>query len=101
MDTKKELTFEDRMAILTKPIERPRWRVQALYPKNGTKTFCVVVPYIDARIVEERFDTAFGADNWRRFYEPETGLSTISVRVNGEWIDKSDVGTETKVRHKR
>ena len=89
-----EKTFEERMAILTAPFKEPKWRIQSRSPKNKPVR-CNVMPYVDARMVQERFDAAFGADNWQNTYDPETGSASISVRVDGEWITKSDVGVES------
>jgi len=91
-----ELTFSKKMEILTAPIENPKWRIQSKGPKTGKKTFCIVVPYIDARMVQERFDKAFGAENWENTYDPESGSASISVRIDGEWVTKSDVGIESQ-----
>ena len=94
MEEKNIPTFEERMAILTAPFKEPKWRIQSRSPK-GKPTRCNVMPYVDARMVQERFDAAFGADNWQNTYDPETGSASISVRVDGEWITKSDVGVES------
>lgn len=91
-----ELTFSKKMEILTAPIENPKWRIQSKGPKTGKKTFCIVVPYVDARMVQERFDKAFGAENWENTYDPESGSASISVRIDGEWVTKSDVGIESQ-----
>ncbi len=86
--------FEENMRILTAPFKEPKWRIQSKLPKNKP-TYCIIMPYADARMVQERFDMAFGAENWQNTYDPETGSGSISVKVNGEWITKSDVGTES------
>lgn len=93
---KEELTFAKKMEILTAPIGNPKWRIQSKGPNVGKKTFCIVVPYVDARMVQERFDEAFGAENWENTYDPESGSASISVRIGGEWVTKSDVGIESK-----
>jgi len=92
--------WKEKLAILTAPIEHPRWRVQGYYPKDAP-TYAVVVPYVDAREVQERFDLAFGAENWQNTYDPESGSSSISVKFENDWITKSDVGVETKVEKEK
>lgn len=77
-------------ARLCAPIE-PRWRVQN--SKNGK--YAIVVPYIDARAVQSRLDEVIGPENWGNTYEAESGTASISIRINGEWICKSDVGVES------
>ena len=94
MEEKNSLTFEERMSILTAPFKEPKWRIQSRSP-NNKPVRCNVMPYVDARMVQERFDAAFGAENWQNTYDPETGSASISVRVSGEWITKSDVGVES------
>jgi hypothetical protein len=91
-----EKELKERLAILTAPINNIRWRIQAKYPKTGKKTYCIIIPYIDARMVQERFDQAFGAENWQNTYNPEDGSGSISVKINGEWVTKSDVGVESQ-----
>lgn len=92
--------WKEKLAILTAPIAHPRWRVQGFYPKNAP-TFAILVPYVDAREVQEKFDEAFGAENWQNTYDPESGSSSISVKFENEWITKSDVGVETKVEKEK
>lgn len=70
----------------------PRWRVQSV--KNG---HAIMVPYVDARQVATRLDEIVGAENWQNNYDPETGLATIGININGEWVFKSDVGTESNI----
>ena len=83
----KEINLEK----LKEPIT-PRWRVQST--KNN-KAICV--PYLDARQVQERFDSVCGAGKWQNSYDPETGRSSIGLYLDGDWIWKSDVGTESNV----
>ena len=88
--------FIKAIDILTSPIENPKWRVQSVYPREHPTT-AVVVPYIDSRMVQERLDIALGPDNWSNTYDPESGAGSISIRVDGEWITKADVGAESKI----
>lgn len=57
----------------------------------------IMVPYVDARQVAARLDEVLGAGNWQNNYDPETGSGTIGIKIEGEWVFKSDVGTDTKV----
>lgn len=79
------------LSKLTEPIE-PRWRIQSA--KNGQ---AICVPYIDARAVHERLDLVCGAANWQNTYDADSGVASIGIRINGEWVYKSDVGTESNV----
>lgn len=75
---------------LKEPI-KPKWKVQTT---KGGKAVCV--PYIDARDVQERFDSVCGPDKWQNTYDPDTGVSSIGIFINDDWIWKSDVGIESK-----
>ena len=89
--------FVKAMEVLAAPIENPKWRVQSCYPREHPTT-AVVVPYIDSRMVQERLDTALGPDNWSNTYDPESGAASISIKIDGEWITKADVGgTDLKI----
>jgi hypothetical protein len=70
----------------------PRWRVQSA--KNGN---AICVPYIDARAVATRLDEVMGASQWQNHYDPTTGLATIGILIDGDWVFKSDVGEDSKV----
>ena len=54
--------------------------------------------YIDARHVMKRLDDVFGIANWQTKYtETPSGrvLCELSVRINNEWITKSDGAGDT------
>ena len=69
-----------------------KWRVG---PKIGSRLS--VLAYLDARMVQQRLDDVVGPENWANVYDSETGTATISIFINGEWVSKTDVGTESKV----
>lgn len=52
--------------------------------------------YIDARAVMDRLDDVVGAENWKDDYEIALShnvvICRLSVRINGEWLTKVDVG---------
>lgn len=55
--------------------------------------------YLDARAVMQRLDSVFGVGGWRdRYLITEGGsvVCTLSVKVSGEWIDKTDVGSPSE-----
>lgn len=69
------------------------WKAQAV---SGNRALAIA--YIDARSVMERLDAVVGPQNWQDRYEvlPDgSAVCTLSVRVDGEWISKSDVGGES------
>ena len=55
--------------------------------------------FIDARAVMQRLDCVFGVGGWQDAYQIVNGGSvvcTLSVKVDGEWIDKTDVGSPSE-----
>lgn len=87
---RKSKTNEEYFAALQAPIEY-KWKVLNVM-KNSNK--CTVIPYNDARQIQQRFDDVFGGANWENTYDPETGAASISVLINDTRITKTDVGTE-------
>lgn len=53
--------------------------------------------YIDARQVMDCLDECVGAENWKDSYFllGDTLFCTLSIKVDGEWIGKTDCGTES------
>jgi len=82
---------------LSAPIT-PKWRVQST-TKDGKWDICV--PYLDARVVQQRLDDIMLPQCWSNTYEAESGTSSISILINGEWITKSDVGTDSNVEKEK
>ena len=73
------------------------WRSQAL-TEDGTKALALA--YLDARDVMDRLDAVCGPQNWSTYYE-ETAkgrvLCKLSLRINDEWITKTDGAGDTAV----
>lgn len=84
---------------LREPMEY-RWRVQS-YSKSSPTASCVA--YIDARDVQNLLDRVVGPENWQSdFYSVNnTMLCKLSIRVNGEWISKSDAGSESNIEKEK
>lgn len=73
------------------------WRAQTV-TKDGTKALALA--YIDARDVMDRLDAVAGPANWRDSYvETPKGrtICTLEIRIDGEWIAKSDGAGDTDV----
>lgn len=73
------------------------WRAQTV-TKDGTKALALA--YIDARDVMDRLDEVCTPANWRdSFTETPKGrtICTLEIRVDGEWIGKSDGAGDTDV----
>jgi hypothetical protein len=60
---------------------------------------CLAMPYIDARLVQERLDDAVGIDGWKDGYKllPDGSVRCrLSVRVGDAWVTKEDVGSPSE-----
>jgi hypothetical protein len=86
MSEKKEINLD----LLSSHIE-PKWRIRLV---NAQGVICI--PYLDARDVYNRLDEVCGQENWANTYDAETGVSSIGIKINGEWVWKSDIGTDSK-----
>ena len=79
------------------PVDAIHWRAQTV-TKTGDKALALA--YIDARDAMGRFDDVCGPAGWSDSYE-ETAkgrvLCTIKVKVDGEWVAKSDGAGSTDV----
>lgn len=81
---------------LTAPIQPSEieWRVQSKKPGQMT-----IVPYITNRCVMERFDKAFGADNWTsEFREITNGfICRLTVTLKDRTIYREDGASKTNI----
>lgn len=70
----------------------PVSRVEKRAGKGGTK-----LDYVTARFCMDRLDQAVGPENWRNEYKEIKGhlICGVSVKCDGEWVTKWDVGTES------
>lgn len=89
----------DQIANLAQPFapEAVHWRAQGM---TQDKSKAMALAYIDARDVMDRLDGMCGPDNWQDSYvETPKGriICTLSIRVDGEWVSKSDGAGETDV----
>jgi hypothetical protein len=87
----------DKIAALADPFDpsQVHWRAQAM--ANGK---ALALAYIDARDVMDRLDAICGPENWQdRYEETPKGrvLCTLSINVNGYWVNKCDGAGDTDV----
>ena len=70
----------------------PASRVEKRAGKGGTK-----LDYVTARFCMDRLDQAVGPQNWKNEYKEVKGnlICGVSIKVDGEWGTKWDVGTES------
>ncbi|SIR25147.1 Rad52/Rad22 family DNA repair protein [Chryseobacterium indoltheticum] len=81
---------------LKKPLQL-KWRVKALKPDNKNPKEMVLVPYVDARQVQDRLDDVLEARNWQDDYFEVKGkqFCKIGIKIGEEWIWKGDSGIES------
>jgi hypothetical protein len=81
------------------PPSKVSWRVARVVNEEGDKGKAQVLAYIDARDVMDRLDYICGVDGWQCRYS-HTATKTVcdlGIRINGEWIWKSDGAGDTDV----
>jgi hypothetical protein len=91
------MTFDPAALAAPFPPEAIHWRAQTV-TRDGDKALALA--YIDARDVQDRLDAVCGPANWQDSYtETVKGrlICTLSVRIGGEWISKSDGAGDTDV----
>jgi hypothetical protein len=79
--------------LLTAPFPRDmvHWKPIAI---KGNRALAVA--YLDARTVMQRLDQVLGVGGWKDAYQLLEGgsvLCILSIKVDGEWVQKSDVGS--------
>lgn len=77
-----------------------KWRVQS-YSQYNLTGMCVA--YIDSRNAQDRLDEVVGAENWQcEYYEVKENLyCRVGIKINGEWVWKSDCGTESNTEQQK
>jgi len=88
-------------ALLEKPFDPPtvKWRLGSTFQRDG-QLRGLALAYIDARHVMDRLDEVVGPANWQSaIAETPVGrvLCTLSLRIDGEWIAKTDGAGATQV----
>jgi hypothetical protein len=59
----------------------------------------LAVPFVDARVIQDRLDDVLGVMGWQDKYEPLPDGSVVcalSIRLGTEWVTKMDVGGESE-----
>lgn len=90
------------LAQLSDPFPRAAvsWRIQGQPIERNGQWMGMALAYIDARDVMDRLDEVCGPANWQtEFNETAKGrvIGRIGIRVDGEWIWKSDGAGDTAV----
>lgn len=73
-----------------------KWRVQS-FSKNKPLAQCVA--YVDSRDVQTLLDDVVWPENWQdKYYQvKDTMLCSIGIKIENEWVWKTDGGTETDI----
>lgn len=76
--------------------EYVKWRPGA---SSGDKSSALGLAYVDAREIQERLDDVVGPMNWSDRYHQccASTICELSLRIDGEWILKSDGAGQSKV----
>lgn len=76
------------------PADAVHWKPLAV---KGNRALAVA--YVDARAVMQRLDSVFGVGGWKDGYQLVNGggvVCTLAVKVDGEWVEKTDVGSPSE-----
>lgn len=90
------LTAEEIMVSLAEPFDASEVKFR---PGATSGNRALAIPYITARAVMDRLDRAIGINNWQDSFDflPDGSvLCRLSIRINGEWITKQDVGAPSE-----
>ncbi len=80
------------------------WRVGQAGTYGEGKIWAKVLAYLTSRAVMDRLDDVVGPQNWKAEYFPaphdpkgESLLCTLSLRIAGEWIGKTDGASASEI----
>jgi hypothetical protein len=68
-------------------------------PQHVTGNRALVVPFVDARVIQDRLDEVLGVMGWQDRYKclPEGSVvCRLRIRLGAEWITKEDVGGQSE-----
>jgi hypothetical protein len=67
-------------------------------PATVSGNWALALPYVDARVIQDRLDDVLGVVNWQDKYDVLADgnvVCALSLRIGGDWITKMDVGGES------
>jgi hypothetical protein len=99
MDKGKQRVVDNALLAQLKnpfPVDKVKFRVGAT---SADKSMAIALAYIDSRDVQKRLDEVVGISNWRSRMERFEGgfICTIDIKINGEWVSRSDAAGDTHV----
>lgn len=68
-------------------------------PQSVSGNRALAVPFVDARVIQDRLDEVLGVMGWQDSYEclPDGAvLCRLRIRLGAEWITKEDVGGQSE-----
>ncbi len=68
-------------------------------PQTVSGNRALAVPFVDARVIQDRLDEVLGVMGWQDRYEclPDGSVvCRLRIRVGSEWISKEDVGGQSE-----
>jgi hypothetical protein len=83
-------------AALAAPFEPKEVRFKPQMVKNNR---ALALPYVDARVVQDRLDEVLGVEGWQDEYQllPDGSVSCkLRLLIGGQWITKMDVGSPSE-----
>ena len=94
-------TIEQKLTELKKTIDF-KWRVQSTFPK-AAPTHAIMIPYVDARDVQERLDKVIGASGWQNDFKSvgDRLMGGIGILINNEWVWKWDRGMPSQTEKEK
>src|SRR6266511_3562535 len=68
-------------------------------PQTVSGNRALAVPFVDARVIQDRLDDVLGVMGWQDSYEclPDGSVvCRLKIRLGDEWIVKEDVGGQSE-----
>jgi len=99
METK---PIEQKLQELKKTIDF-KWRVQSMIPNKANPSHAIMIPYVDARDVQEQLDSIIGISGWQNDFKDIGGrlFGGIGILINNEWIWKWDRGVASQTEKEK
>jgi Rad52/22 family double-strand break repair protein len=91
---------DEELVALTEALAAPFAEVELKYKPEVVKgNSCLVITYVDARVIQDRLDEVLGTAGWQDDYDFLPGgsvLCRLRIRLGGEWLTKVDVGSPSE-----
>ena len=86
----------DILAALSAPFDPSEVKFKPQMVKNNR---ALAMPYVDARVIQDRLDEVLGVVGWQDDYQllPDGSVACkLRVRIGDEWVTKMDVGSPSE-----